>query len=119
MSSFAVAVLKLVEKHNAYGDLFWRTGGEYGEVSFFINCNDLFWWGTADVEPLTAADLEAFDQSMKDSPTSGAELYCARRRKMRPQGACYKHFAKEEWPLFDACGPRRERDVLNPQEQPS
>ena len=37
----------------------------------------------------------------------GTELFSARVRKMRPQGASYKLYPKELWPLFDACGPER------------
>jgi hypothetical protein len=38
------------------------------------------------------------------------QLYCARIRKMRPQGACYKTIEPQFWPLFDAAGEPREAD---------
>jgi len=41
-------------------------------------------------------------------------LYCARKRKMRPQGAMYEYLNKENWPLFDECGPVREKSLSNP-----
>lgn len=33
---------------------------------------------------------------------------------MRPQGAMYKHLAKELHPLFDSAGPEREVNMGNP-----
>lgn len=46
--------------------------------------------------------------------TNIAELFAARVREMRPQGACYKGYPKDLWPLFDACGPERETGMGNP-----
>lgn len=46
--------------------------------------------------------------------TNISELFAARVRGMRPQGACYKGYPKDLWPLFDACGPERETGMGNP-----
>jgi len=45
------------------------------------------------------------------------DLFAARVRKMRPQGAAYKvRYDESIWPLFDACGPVREVGFGNPKE---
>jgi len=73
-----------------------------------VLCGDLFWWATADSEPIaTVGDIELLDKSLKDSDVCGEELYCCRRRKMRPQHPYYKHIDDDEKVLFDACGPER------------
>ena len=84
-----------------------------------VNCNDFFWWGTADAEGITAADLLDLKQAMKDCNEEfefkwGQLLWCARKRKMRPQGPYYSSIPKELWGLFNACGDEREVDCLNP-----
>lgn len=42
------------------------------------------------------------------------DLFCARVRGERPQGACYSRYPQELWPLFDAVGPERETGLGNP-----
>ena len=54
------------------------------------------------------------EQAFKDCEDHGGELFCARIRKMRPQGACYAYYDKKDWHLFDACGPERECGFGNP-----
>lgn len=95
------------------GSLIWRCDDEYAPLTVWINCNDLFWWGTADNEPLTPETMPELREAIFDvrhimnNAWHSDELYCCRMRKMRPQGPCYKHIPKELWPLFDACGPER------------
>jgi hypothetical protein len=82
-----------------------------------VNCNDIFWWGCADCENVSEETLEDLNNAIKDcSPciTTGLLLYCARAKKMRPQGAAYSYIPKELWPLFDECGPKRELGIGNP-----
>lgn len=95
-------------------DLFWRVDGKHAPVSFYIRCNDVFFWGCADLEDITSDNIEVLRQSYKDSKANGAELFCARVRQMRPQGAWYSYCPREEWPLFHACGPERETGIGNP-----
>lgn len=105
-------------------DLWWRTDGEYAPVTFFALCNDLFAWGTADLERITPEDLPLLEQAAADVRplvpmlNNVGELYCARKRGQRPQGAAYKFIPEVLWPLFDACGPERETGMLNPKQQP-
>ena len=95
--------------------IWWRTDDEYAPVTFFVNCNDLFWWATADGEKVTPENVHLLKESFEDvaaiddCSALGDALFCCRVRKMRPQGAAYP---KDErlWPLFDECGPDRDVD---------
>lgn len=103
--------------------VWWRV--DDGEVKFFAQCNDVFAWGCADCEEILPADLEALEAAATDARTVAdgecyvAELYSARRRGMRPQGAVYKNLPEGMWPMFDACGPERETGLGNPHRQPA
>jgi hypothetical protein len=90
--------------------MFFRTDGEYAPITFFANCGDLFYWATSDLEKITPENVEILEQSFADASFHGDTLFCARVRKMRPQGACYKHWSADLQRLFDACGPAREVD---------
>lgn len=112
-------------------DIWWRTDDGYYPVTFLVNCNDLFWWGTADCEPLSPENLPVLKQALLDvrealgvseepsiddkerweiwwnSSGYATSLFAARIRKMRPQRPCYKNFPTKLHPLYDACGPAR------------
>ena len=104
--------------------LWWRgESGEHvneGELSFYVNCNDFFAWGTADCERITLPDdLDALEEAFADAEAVGAReegptLFAARKRGRRPQGAAYRHLPAEVKPLYDACGPHRESSLTNP-----
>lgn len=86
-------------------------------VVIFVNCGDVFWWGL-DTEQITPNNIEIFEQSFKDLPEGNPDLlFCARARKIRPQGALYKHFSPKEKELFNQAGPEREIDFGNPYDQ--
>jgi hypothetical protein len=106
--------------------IWWRTDGEYAPITFFVNCNDTFWWGTADCEEITPENLPLFEQTLADEKAvtgyHGAiwvgALFAARVRQMRPQGAAYPKEQPGLWPLFDACGPPRQTGFGNPYPSP-
>lgn len=120
-TKFIMSVLRLIAEYDMEGSLYWRCDGEYAPIKFFINCNDVFAWGCADSEEITPENLSALKQAIEDcnkiipnyGPIYGGDLFCARTRKFRPQGAAYPS-KKELWPLFDACGPEREVGFGNP-----
>jgi len=114
--NFILQVLDLMDTHDSGWNLVWRVEGD--DPGFAVNCNDVFWWGCADAEDLTLESLPVLVQAFEDAGDDGLVLYCARMRKMRPQGAMYKHIGKDHWALFDACGPIREVDILNPHKHP-
>jgi hypothetical protein len=117
---YAVALLRIAIRYDNTDGLFWRE--DDGLLRGFATCNDLFEWGTADCEEITPDMLGEYELAMKDAGEHayihGDGIYCARRRKMRPQGACYKRLPPAVAALYDACGPIRERDMLNPVSQP-
>lgn len=127
---FVRRVLEVFDKYDQHDDLWWRTGKEYGggqynqPAQFLAKCSDVFWWGTADCEDITPENIGELEQAMADAKAAckhgeiyGAMLFCARVRKLRPQGACYPK-EPELWPLFDACGPHRETGMGNPHPHP-
>ncbi len=77
-------------------------------VTLWVNCSDLFWWGCSDGEDINLDELPALIVCLKLSPVHGGDLWCARKRKMRPQKPCYKNYSEEERKLFDECGPERD-----------
>lgn len=122
-------------------NIWWRMGhpeeidGKWVEldrdqVMFLVNCNDVFAWGTADAERIDlspgSTDLDDLEAAVGEAEAirgryrgqDGFILWVARKRGMRPQGAMYPHLDKELWHLFDAAGPARETDILNPKPQP-
>lgn len=112
---FVLRVLTAFAQVDAHGELFWRTDGKHAPVSFFANVNDVFWWACADLEAITpdnVAELErAVDDILALDGQGGAfvaDLFAARVRGMRPQGACYRYYTPALWPLFDAAGPERD-----------
>ena len=111
---FVERLLKITAIHDFCASISWTE-----KLEFFVNCNDLFFWGCSDLEDIsTDKDLDLLEKSFIDAPIYGAELYCARKRNMRPQGAIYKYITKEEVRFFDECGPRREVGPGNPVDKP-
>lgn len=120
------------EYTNAWENVCWRTDGEYAPVTFFVNCNDLFFWGCADVEEITPENVGELRRAVSDlreslgvssmpnpatesdkwkewdkAPSWGTELFACRVRKMRPQTPVLNKLRSELRPLFEACGPER------------
>jgi len=122
MEEYKIKLLKLVAEYDIQHTLFWSE-----DLSFYFLCNDFFYWGCADAEDIeNQEDVDLLEQCIKDcravqqfGENHATELFCARKQKMRPQGAFYKFIKKEFWPLFDACGPEREVDIVNPEPQPT
>jgi len=120
-----------------WDSIWWRTDDEYAPVTFWVNCNDLFYWACADCETITTENFDLILQTVNDvaaamgavSPRSrdknvpfketydawksvggyAAELWCCRVRGMRPQQPCYKNIPDVLKPFFDAAGPERDR----------
>jgi hypothetical protein len=89
------------------------------DLDFYVNCNDLFFWGCSDAEDIeTQEDIDLLKKCFEDIGEYWAtQLFTARKRRMRPQGAAYP---KNEnlWKFFDDCGPEREIDLCNPNPHP-
>lgn len=121
MNDFVLQVLSLAERLDFPERLYWGTADRYAPVTFFINCNDLFYWACADAEKIQEGDVEAiekavsdvkriylqhYSESMSDIADTAFDLWAARKRKMRPQNPAYPSLP-ELRVLFDACGPER------------
>lgn len=121
----ALRVLQITSKYDECESVWWRTDGVYAPVTFLVNCNDLFYWACSDAEEITQDNIDIFEASYADAAECvgygemhAGELFCCRVRGMRPQGAYYEHIIKNMWELFDACGPYREVDAVNPKPHP-
>lgn len=101
--------------------LWWHSHGEAAPIKLMVNCNDLFWWATADSEEITPENVHIFEQCITDllaiprpgyepNAHAAATLFCCRVRGMRPQTPYYKYIDKEYHELFNACGPERKPD---------
>ena len=104
-------LLILAAKYEIHECLYWKEN-----LEFYINCNDFFFWACADAEKIeTEEDINLLERSLIDAGAiNGPHLYCARRRKMRPQGAYYKFLSEKNWQLFNEAGPEREINFCNP-----
>jgi hypothetical protein len=110
----------------ACADLVWHAD-ETG-LHFSAECSDVFFWAYADLESITPATIDLLEQTRQDllDATGGdhralvelADLYAARVRKMRPQGALMRHVLPSLWPLYEACGPERAVEFGNPSPWP-
>src|SRR5262245_11099327 len=117
---FVLRVLRTFEEIDAVGDLWWRTGGHFDPVTFYVSCNDIFFWGTADCEEITPENIEQLDQAIRDvhevtskdgwGASTAVLLFCARIKGMRPQGAAYQYIDQALVHLFDAAGPERDEN---------
>lgn len=118
--NFVFRVLNLFCKEDSHDILFWRV--DDGEIRFFVNCNDIFDWASADLEEITPENIIELEKAVADVKAMGSNetyeafyLFCARMRKRRPQGAAYPSDRKL-WPLFDAVGPERSLGLGNPKQ---
>lgn len=111
--SFIKQVLLLAVEFDIYDEIFWDS-----ELDFFVKCSDVFYWGTADLEEITPESIDVLRKALTDTKYDGCILYCARQRKMRPQGAMYEYLESESWHLFNECGPKREVELGNPRDVP-
>lgn len=131
-------VAKLAQ-FNACESIWWRINADRSSeatgLRVLVDCSDVFEWGTADCEEVSVENLAVLQQAVADMRrATGSEydgqskaflLFCARVRQQRPQGAYYKcltgrtdEITVKIRDLFDACGPEREVDILNPHKQP-
>lgn len=83
-------------------------GNTEGRITVAVNCNDLFYWATADLEPIeTDDDLKLLEECLKLDDSYGLEIYACRKRKMRPQTCVLEDMTGETRRHFEACGPPR------------
>jgi hypothetical protein len=109
-AAWVMKVMAFMAEHDLYEEIWWHQ-----DLSFFVGCNDWFYWATADAVDLLEEDFPVLEKAVADmGAIYGCLLYCARQRGTRPQGAAYKHLSEEQAALFDAAGPPRSDDLHNP-----
>lgn len=121
----AARVLAAFEKADDYESLTWRvTVRPYciTEIKLFAGCSDFFHLATADCEEIEADDLPLLEQCLTDLTGTGeefylAELFAARKRKMRPCRPAYKGMAPAVAALFDGCSTEEERAEVDQQDR--
>jgi len=112
---------------DACDELRWRDDGS--GLVFTVDCSDTFYWGTADCEDVTEADLPELHRAVVETigRPHGQDLWpalwCARKRGMRPMAAFYRQVlgglpdsgqSGTLAALFDAAGPVRPRTLVAP-----
>lgn len=113
------AIIDITSKHEIDEELFWvKDNNNY--IALII-CNDVFMWGCSDatrIEPHEVGDLRKACNDCENEERFtghvGALLFCARKNKMRPQGAFYKFIESSLHKLFNKCGPKRKTGFGNP-----
>jgi len=121
---FLHALLALSSRIDLGEQLMLHTDGQ--KIHAAVNISDVFWWGGADGEDVTPETLPVLEQAYADlraidpyDDMYTAELYAARVRGMRPQGAAYPKERAATQALFDACGPERPTGLGNPHKPPA
>lgn len=120
---FLHELLRATQAADITGDLLWHSDGQ--RIQVWANVSDVFAWGSADAEEITPGNLPVLKQAIADlraihrfDEVYAPELFAARVRGQRPQGAAYPKERAATQALFDACGPARERGFGNPRRVP-
>ena len=118
MTGFVERVVRLAAAYEAIDNLqfiitdndgYWAGPGNLeGTLTVSVNCNDLFYWATADLEHIESdADVELFEQCLKIDDLYGPTIYACRKRQMRPQNCVLKTMPDKIKPYLESCGPAR------------
>jgi hypothetical protein len=90
------------------------------EVCVVLNCNDYFWWGTADAERVTYEDIPLLLDCIKELydldkyAFYASDLFLCRKRNLRPQDGIFYNFELWRQELIAKYCPKRENDIANP-----
>lgn len=106
---FVRDVMDILYQAGVREDLLWYV--KESRLHLSVDVSGLFWRSGADSEDITPETMAVFRAAYRDLKTLGhpeclPDLYAARVRGMRPQGAAYPEESVVQ-PLFDACGPER------------
>jgi hypothetical protein len=112
----AARVLAAFEKADTYDSLTWRVTTTPGNtyVKLFATCSDFFHYATADAEEIAGGDIPVLEACLADLEKTDeqfylAELFAARKRKLRPLPLACQQMAEGTRLLFDAAGTEEER----------
>lgn len=83
----------------------WITDPNDDDIHLYVNCSDLFFWGSSDLEEVTNENVDVFTQAMSDiralgdpgkfSPYAGY-LFSARVRRLLPISPRRAQFEKAD-----------------------
>ncbi len=126
---YVTEVFRIMREADMMGQdtpLIWHVDGD-GRLWLSMMCSDTFAWGCADCEGITADDLPTLRQCLADLTAADrfgaiwlAELYCCRKRGMRPMNVWIKRVPqRDDMPqavldLIMAAGPERESTFTAP-----
>lgn len=120
---FLHELLQATSRADINSELLWHSDGE--RIQVWANVSDVFAWGGSDAEEITPANLPVLVQAIADlkaihsfDQVYAPELFAARVRGTRPQGAAYPKERAATQALFDTCGPEREPGFGNPRRPP-
>jgi hypothetical protein len=119
-TGFQRRVMEIFYLADVRDDLLWHVKDDQLHLS--ADVSDIFDWASADSEAITPETLPVLEKAYEDlEAVDGlgylADLYGARMRRQRPQGAAYPDDPKVI-ELLHACGPPRGRDLSNPRHPP-
>jgi hypothetical protein len=119
-NGFQRRVMEIFYLADVREDLLWHVTDD--QLYLSADVSDIFDWASADSEEITPETLPVLEQAYKDLKAVGgegylADLYGARMRRRRPQGAAYPE-SPEIIELLNACGPPREKNLSNPRPAP-
>lgn len=76
---------EMVDSGPALGALFATEKLFFSDEGIFVNCSDVFAWGSADAEPLPISELLNLTKLFQKDQDFGAEMWCMIQRHERPQ----------------------------------
>lgn len=81
--------------------------GNPGQAGLYVMCNDLFYWGCADYEPLPENQIRNLYLLWQWSKRYGPDVWCCMMRNMRPQRPIREDMKEKGfWPkCLDSCKP--------------
>lgn len=106
---FLLELIEFLTNNLSSSSYFFDIDKENKTYECSINCNDLFFWASADRLEITKDNFSLLKETYKELDSKyrrkfTGDLFACRVRKMKPQEACYKIYPKEIHHLFDACG---------------
>lgn len=77
------------------GPFFTNETQDKSTACVWVNCNDVFSWGCADVENLPESEIPALFAECKKDPKWGSTKWCAKKRNQQPQKPIIEQMKKE------------------------
>ena len=66
-------------------DLHVEWDSKVNNIKLFVNCNDVFMWGCADMEEIQLTEIPSFTVDLRQDPKWGSIKWVCRKRNEKPQ----------------------------------